>query len=183
MEDAYRQVAPFFRRPGPAACCSDSELMTMVLMVLVGECKGWDSELTLLSEWSARPDLFPNLPSQSRFNRRRRNLWQAFNLIRKEVLRVLELAQDRECCIDSLPVPVVQAKRLGHAQANKEWASHGASFGRVPSKNQSIFGYKMQLLVTVGGVIIDFELVPAHIHDIEAGQELLEEHTKRSTPI
>jgi len=61
--------------------------------------------------------------------------------------------------------------------ASREWVAHGATFGHVPSKKQTIFGYKMQLLITLGGVILDFELVPAHIGDLQGGYELLEEHT------
>ena len=143
-------------------------------MCLIGECKGWDTELTLLSEWNRHRDLFPHIPSQSRFNRRRRSLCHAFNLVRQAVLRVLDMAQDRQCCIDSLPVPVVQFHLA--PQACRDWAANGATFGRVSSKKQTFFGYKMQLLVTLGGVILDFELVPANITDLQGGYELLEEH-------
>lgn len=172
VEDTYRQVSHLFSRPGPQPLCSDQELMTMAL---VGECKGWDRETNLLSEWTAHRDLFPHLPSPSRFNRRRRALMHCFNLIRQVVLRVLDVAQDRQCCIDSLPVPVVQFHLV--PGASKEWAINGATFGRVSSKKQVIFGYKMQLLVTLGGVILDFSLLPANITDLQAGYELLEEHT------
>ena len=144
-------------------------------MCLVGECKGWATELTLLSEWNHHRDLFPHIPSQSRFNRRRRGLWHAFNLVRRVVLRVLDVAQDRQCCIDSLPVPVVEFHLA--PQATKEWVINGATVGRVSSKKQTFFGYKMQLLVTLGGVIMDFVLVPANIADLQGGYELLEEHT------
>lgn len=172
VEDTWRQVSHLFKRPGPASRCSDSELMTMAL---VGECKGWDTETSLLSEWEQHRDLFPHLPSQSRFNRRRRHLMYAFNLIRRVVLRVLDVAADRQCCIDSMPVPVVQFHLVPGAA--KEWTINGAAFGRVSSKKQTFFGYKMQLLVTLGGVILDFELVPANVADLQAGYELLEEHT------
>jgi len=172
VEDTYRQVSHLFSRPGPVSRCSDQELMTMCL---VGECKGWDTELTLLSEWSRYRTLFPHQPSQSRFNRRRRALMYGFNLVRQVVLRVLDVAADRQCCIDSLPVPVVQFHLA--PQASRDWAINGAVFGRVSSKKQTFFGYKMQLLVTLGGVILDFELVPANITDLQAGYELLQEHT------
>ncbi len=173
VEDTWRQLShlPQFSRPGPESRCSDSELMTMAL---VGECKGWDTELSLLSEWSRHHDLFPHIPSQSRFNRRRRALMYGLNMIRKVVLRVLDVAADRQCCIDSLPVPVVQFHLA--PQASREWATHGAAFGKVSSKKQTIFGYKMQLLVTLGGVILDFELVAANVADLQGGYELLEEH-------
>ncbi len=172
VEDTYRQVRHLFPRPGPASRCSDQE---RIAMALIGECKGWDTELSLLSEWQAHTDLFPYIPSQSRFNRRRRQLMQAFNLVRKVVLGVLDVAADRQCCIDSLPVPVVQFHLV--PQASREWAINGATFGKVSSKKQTIFGYKMQLLVTLGGVILDFELAPANVTDLQAGYELLEEHT------
>lgn len=172
VEDTYRQVSHLFPRPGPTSKCSDQELMTMCL---VGECKGWDTELTLLSEWSHHRDLFPHLPSQSRFNRRRRGLMYVFNLVRQVVLGVLDVAADRQCCIDSLPVPVVQFHLA--PQACRDWAANGAAFGRVSSKKQTFFGYKMQLLVTLGGVILDFELVPANITDLQGGYDLLQEHT------
>lgn len=172
VEDTWLQLSPLFKRPGPAPECSDQELMTMAL---VGECKGWDVETSLLSEWKAHQHLFPHLPSQSRFNRRRRHLMHAFNLVRRVVLRVLDVAADRQCCIDSLPVPVVQFHLV--PGASREWAVNGATFGRVSSKKQTIFGYKMQLLVTLGGVILDFALAPANVTDLQAGYELLEEHT------
>ena len=50
-------------------------------------------------------------------------------------------------------------------------------FGRVSSKKQTFFGYKMQLLVTLGGVILDFVLVPANVTDLQGGYDLLEQHT------
>jgi hypothetical protein len=175
VDDTWRQLSHLFSRPGPPSSCSDSELMTMCL---VGECKGWDTELTLLSEWGKRGDLFPNIPSQSRFNRRRRALMHGFNLVRQLVLRVLDVAADRQCCIDSLPVPVVQFHLAPLApQAGKDWAANGATFGRVSSKKQTFFGYKMQLLVTLAGVVLDFVLVPANVTDLQGGQQLLEEHT------
>lgn len=172
VDDTWQQLRHLFTRPGPPSRCSDSELIAMCLLA---ECKGWDTELTLLSEWSKRCDLFPHVPSQSRFNRRRRALMHGFNLVRQLVLRVLDVAADRQCCIDSLPVPVVQFHLA--PQASKEWAAHGATFGRVSSKKQTFFGYKMQLLVTLGGVILDFALVPANVADLQGGYELLEEHT------
>jgi hypothetical protein len=144
-------------------------------MALVGECRGWDVETEMLSHWQEHKDLFPHIPSQSRFNRRRRNLMFAFNIIRRIVLNWLDVAQDRQCAIDSLPVPVVQFHLV--PSSTGDWAAHGAKFGKVSSKKQTIFGFKLHLLVTLGGVIIDFELAPANATDLEVGFEMLSEHT------
>ena len=172
VDDVWQQIAPFFKRPGPAPLCSDSELLTMVL---VGECRGWVVETEMLSNWRERRHLFPIIPSQSRFNRRRRHLLQAFNLVRRVVLQMLDLAQDQQCVIDSIPIPVVQFYLV--PSSSGDWRAYGATFGKVPSKKQTIFGYKLHLLITLGGLILDFELAPANATDLAVGFELLSEHT------
>ena len=105
VDDIWLTIAPFFKRPGPAPDCPDSELLAMAL---IGECRGWDVETEMLSYWQEHRDLFPKIPTQSRFNRRRRGLMQAFNMIRRVVLQSLDVAQDHQCVIDRLPLPVMQ---------------------------------------------------------------------------
>ena len=58
-----------------------------------------------------------------------------------------------------------------------DWAAYGATFGKVPSKKQTIFGYKLHLLITLGGLILDFELAPANVADLQVGFDLLTEHS------
>ncbi len=171
VDEVWQQVASGFARPGPAPRCSDSELLTLFL---VSECMGWDVETEALSQWQAHRDLFPSLPSQSRANRRRRDLQLGFNVVRQVILQLLDVAQDRQCAIDSLPVPVMAFHTVPTSRAN--WRAAGATFGRVTTKRQTIFGYKLHLLVTLNGVILDFELAPAHVADITAGYELLAGH-------
>ena len=172
VDDVMHQIAPLLKRRGPAPDCSDSELITMVL---VGECRGWDLETDMLSYWNEHRDLFPHIPTQSRLNRRRRNLMWAINLIRQIILERLDVSQDTQCAIDSLPIPVVQFHLVPGSSG--DWAGHGARFGKVSSKKATIFGYKLHLLVTLGGVILDFELAPANEADLTVGVELLEQHT------
>ncbi len=171
VDEIWQQVAPRFARPGPAPRCSDSELITLFL---VSECLGWDVETEALSQWQAHRDLFPSLPSQSRANRRRRSLQLGFNVVRQVVVQLLDIAQDRQCAIDSLPVPVMAFHTVPTSRA--DWRAAGATFGRVTTKRQTIFGYKLHLLVTLNGVILDFELAPANVADITAGYELLANH-------
>ena len=174
VDDLWVKIAPFFKRPGPAPECSDSELLAMAL---IGECRGWDMETEMLSQWQEHRDLFPVIPTQSRFKRRRRGLMQAFNLIRQAVLRCLDIALDRQCVMDSLPLPVVQFHLVPSSPSRGSWKANGSTYGKVPSKKQTIFGYKLQLLIAMNGVILDFELAPANEYDLEVGFELLSEHT------
>ncbi len=174
VDDICQQLTHFLKRPGPNPKCSDSELMAMAL---ISECKGWDMETDLLSNWQSHRDLFPHIPSQSRFNRRRRNLMFIINQIRRILLSELDLTQDDQCVIDSLPIPVVQFHLV--PASTGDWRAHGANFGKVSSKKQTIFGYKLHLLVTMGGLILDFVLAPASVTDLEAGMDILSEHTNK----
>jgi hypothetical protein len=173
VDDVWQRIAPRYARPGPAPACSDSELITMVL---VGECRGWDLETDLVASWQLHRNLFPIIPERSRFNRRRRQLALAINEVRRLVLALLDLAQDRQAAIDSLPVPVLHFHLVPSSPATGLWRSYGAAFGKVSSKQQTIFGYKLHLLVTLNGVILDFELAPANLNDLPVGVELLAEH-------
>ena len=41
VDDILMKIEPFLRQPPPTPLCTDSEVITMVL---VAECKGWDIE-------------------------------------------------------------------------------------------------------------------------------------------
>src|SRR5918912_229258 len=172
VDDLWARIDPRYRRPGPAPACSDSELLTMVL---VGECRGWDQETELVAAWQDYRALFPVIPERSRLHRRRRALQQALNDLRRVALTLLDLAQDRQAVIDSLPVPVMHFHLVPSSANTSTWRAAGASFGKVSSKKQTLFGYKLHLLVTLGGVILDFVLAPANVHDLTVGEALLAE--------
>lgn len=172
VDEIYQAVEPMLGLRGPRAVCSNSEL---IAMSIIGECRGWDLETNLLSEMQTHRDLFPHIPEQSRFNRRRRNLIGVVNLMRRTLLSQLDLAHDPQCVIDSLPIPVVQFHLA--PSSTGDWPAHGADFGKVPSKKQTIFGYKLHLLITMNGVILDFELAGASLDEREIAMDILSDHT------
>jgi DDE family transposase len=174
VDELWGQIAPRCRRPGPAPACSDPELITMAL---VGECKGWHRETELVSEWANHRDLFPHQPERSRFNRRRRQLAGAINELRRLILGVCDLAADRQCALDSLPIPVVNFHLVPRGHSRATWQAAGAAFGKVASKKVTIFGFKLYLLVTLNGLILDFVLAPANVAELVAGEEVLAAHT------
>ncbi len=89
--------------------------------------------------------------------------------MRQAVLGLLNLAQDKQCLLDSLPVPVVQVHLA--PQVGADGKEHGATFGKVPSMKLTIFGYKLHLPLAVNGTILDFELAPANETDLKVGAE------------
>jgi Transposase DDE domain len=174
IDTLWPSVAQHDQRPGPAPRCADSELVTMIV---VGECLGWDTETVLLSQWAQHRDLFPHQPDRTRFNRRRRALGTALDALRRQILVHLDVAADRQCAIDSLPLPVMAFHLVPSSPARADWQAYGATFGYVASKQATIFGYKLHLLVTLGGVIRDFALAPANLTDLTVGAALLQTQT------
>ena len=176
--DHSQQLAPLFHRPGPAPQCSDAELLTMAL---IGECRGWDLETELLAQFRDFRGLFPVLPSQSRFNRRRRQLMRASSCCGSWCYGCSTWRRTANCAIDSLPVPAVQF-HLPPGPTG-DWDVHGpVAFGKVSSKKQTIYGYKLHLLVTFSGVVLNFQLAPANASDLQVGVELLSEHSNLDVP-
>jgi len=172
VDDIWKIIVPFCKRPGPKPECSDSEL---IAMTLIGECRGWHMETELLSCWQEYTYLFPYIPTQSRYNRRRRNLMQATNMIRQVILHSLDLSQDQQCIIDSLPIPVVQFHLVPGSSG--DWKANGATYGKAITKKQTVFGYRLHILISMSGLITDFELTSANCTDLEAGFELLCDHS------
>ncbi|MCA9333795.1 hypothetical protein KC963_01995 [Candidatus Saccharibacteria bacterium] len=64
MDTIVHLLGMFLKRPRRQPVCSDSEV---IALSLIGECKGWDVERDRLSNMQSHDDLFPQLPSQSRF--------------------------------------------------------------------------------------------------------------------
>jgi hypothetical protein len=171
-DEAYQDVAaPYDHRPGPRSGFTDSELITLTL---AAELLGLAAEGRFLGYVRRNhPTLFPLLPERSRYNRRRRQLVEVTNRIRGAILgrlwRVLEREGRALCVVDSVPVPVV-----GYHQAagdHRWWGE--ADFGRVPSKKQRVYGFKLHLLISHSGLILDFALAPANHHDGALTAQLL----------
>ena len=83
--------------------------------------------------------------------------------------RVLEEAGQDLCAIDRVPVPVVG---FHHARHEHRWYGE-AAYGRVASKQQTVYGCKLHLLISASGRILDFALVAANEADSTLAEQLL----------
>jgi hypothetical protein len=153
VDDLYRDIVGQTQRPGSDPVISDSELLTIIL---VSESKGWENESEWASHWSPYVSLFGGFPERSRLNRRRRALSVILNLIRFRLVQGVSELGDSRCLLDSLPIEVVTFKRVPQSQGN--WWEHGASYGRWHSRQATFFGFKLYLLVTFTGFLVDFML-------------------------
>jgi Transposase DDE domain len=96
----------------------------------------------------------------------------AIDHIRRITLAVLDVAHDKQCVIDSLPIEVVKFHLV--PSSTGDWDAYGAAYGHCPTKKRTIYGYRLNLLVTVGGTIIDFELMSANADERDAARDMLE---------
>jgi hypothetical protein len=177
IDDLYQAViAPHDHRPGPRSACTESEIITLTL---VAELTGQDEEGPFLAYLRRNhPTLFPRLPERTRNNRRRRRLIAVTNHLRLALLhRLLRRLAPHErtlCLIDSLPVPVVG---FAHARGSHRWYGE-AAYGHNATKALTFYGFKLHLLTTHSGLILDFALVPANRTDGDLSEQLLSENAR-----
>ncbi len=163
-------VAPYDTRPGPRSGFTASELLAVSL---VAELVGLDAE-PRCPAYPRRnhPTLFPRLPERSRYNRRRRHLAEVTNRLRGAIMarlwRVLEAAGADLCAIDSVPVPAAGFPPARHAH---RWYGE-AAYGRVAAKRQTIHGFKLHLLISQCGLLLDFARVAANAADGTLAEQL-----------
>jgi len=145
IDDHYRALSPDLKPRGEQAMCSDSELLTMLV---VGECMGWHQsgkvpfqwETEHVSQWARHRDLFPHPPDRPRLHRRRRALVATLATLRGRVLAALALALDRQCVVDSVPVPVMGYPLVPGAHNAGNWRSWGRMSAGSPAKSSTCSG-------------------------------------------
>ncbi|TCQ01597.1 IS4 family transposase [Serpentinicella alkaliphila] len=118
-------------------------------------------------------DLFPQFSHRTRFNRTRRGLHSIIDEIRNEITSMLGFTDNSYRIIDSIQIPVC---KFGRARFHKTFRGYGAAYGNCPSKKETYLGYKLHMLVNLGGYVTDFVLTPADIDDRRPVWELLESY-------
>jgi len=176
VDDLYHENVPGeikYRLHWEKAKLSDSEI---IAISIVGELMSIDSE----NAWvryvrKNMRDLFPRMCERSRFNRLRRNLMSATELIRTALSAKLEFTQSEYRIVDSFPLAVCE---FGRAKFTNLFKYEEASYGHCPSKKETYFGYKVHALCTTNGYISDILLTPASTDDRDAIWELIEEYNR-----
>jgi Transposase DDE domain len=152
---------------------SDSEVITLsIAQHWCGFAKErpWLKHIAL----NYRP-LFPNLLSQSEFNRRARNLCWLIDAMRVWVVQQMEVVEAKYRLIDSTPIQVRHWRRygLGHLLLPE------AELGYCAAKRETFYGYRLAVLTPLDGVITDAELIPAAADEREAALDLLDTYEDR----
>ena len=162
------------RRPGPNPNCPDADILTVAwLLEYIGE----DSENSGYRRIKAElKTVFPTLPERSRFNRRRRNLATASEVIRRALTHYLPKTD--VYIVDSFPIPVCDFKRAKASTSDFKWADGTgtlATYGQCATKSLgTFFGFRGTLITTANGVPIDFGITSADKDDRDVLPSLVE---------
>ena len=112
---------------------------------------------------------FPNLISQSAYNRRARNLSGILNILRVQVAQGLLAELPPEAVVDGTPIHIRHWRRYGPGHL----ALPDAELGYCASKREYFYGYRLVALVSLRGILIDWTLLPANGDEREGLEELL----------
>jgi hypothetical protein len=157
------------RKPGRPALLSDPEVITLAILAQWPRFRS-ERDFWRFASAHLRP-YFPNLCTQSQFNRRVRVL--------EPELRALQRTFAGELCepsalyrvLDTTLVPAVVRVRA----SRKGLFCGQASFGRSASKTEWIYGFKVALVVDPEGVVSAFGLAPASSDERPIGEALIAE--------
>ena len=153
------------RRRGPNPNCPDADILTVAwLLEYISE----DSENSGYQRIKAElKTVFPSLPERSRFNRRRRNLSTASEVIRRALTNYLPKTD--VFIVDSFPIPVCDFKRANASKSDFKWADGTgtlATYGNCATKGLgTFFGFRGTLITMANGVPVDFGITSADRDD------------------
>lgn len=137
---------------------SDAEMLTLLLAHQLFQAR-WRERRWLRYLRHNYRDWFPNLTTQSAYNRRARNLTGVLNALRIELVQQVsaQLQLPAEGVVDGTPIHVRHWRRYGP----KCLALPDADMGYCAAKREYYYGYKLMALVSLNGIIIEWALIPA----------------------
>ena len=153
------------RRPGRNP---DADILTVGwLLEYIGEDSENSGYRRIKTELKS---VFPSLPERSRFNRRRRNLSAASEVIRGALTHYLP--QTDVFIVDSFPMPVCDFKRAKSSKSDLKWADATgtlATYGNCATKSlgNPFFVFRGSLITTTHGLPLDFAIASADTDDRE----------------
>ena len=154
-------------KPGAKPEFSDSEMLTLMVAQDFIPYPGETQYLSYLRANHLKE--FPKLVDQSQYNRRSRALWRVLEALRQAWVRLLGGDNARQLLLDTKPVPVVGQTR---SKRRSDFAGH-AAYGYCAARQLHYFGYKLVSLVTLDGLPVVYDLVPANLDERDAAEAVL----------
>ena len=169
VDDWYQKEGKALKgkSPGAKAEMSDSEIMTLAIMMdylpFPGETQFIGFIRANYKEW------FPHLLDQSQFNRRLRKLGKMLEILRRKWVKQLGGTDALSLVMDTKPIPV-----MGYRRSKRHSDFEGsAEYGYCAARKMKYFGYKLVMLSTVDGIPIAYDLVSANTDERQAVEGVL----------
>jgi DDE family transposase len=161
------------RRRGRPRLITDNELICLMVAQML---LGIDSERRFLpiAAWRLA-HLFPQLPSQTTYNERCRQLTPKLVTLWRAIACELPGFHDSLLLLDTTPLPCGQSRLTANRSELAPWCG----FGYSPAHSRFFWGMRLVLLCGPDGTIVDFDLVPADTPEREAALVLLERQPLR----
>jgi DDE family transposase len=169
-DDWYKRKGQFMvgRTVGQRPSFSDSEVLTLMLTIDFFE---FTSERRYISFMRANYlKLFPELLTQSQYNRRANRLRYLLNERRKALAQELGVNFETHFLLDTTPVIAVGYRRDKSQSAFRE----AAAYGPCAARRMTDWGYKLVMLTSLAGIPYAFDLVPADTDERVAADEVLD---------
>jgi hypothetical protein len=147
---------------------SDAEVLTLEI---VGEYQQYDSDKGIWSYFRRHwRSWFPKLSSRTSFVRQAANLWQYKQRLQEQLATELGAFDDEVHLIDGLPMHLCCLTYAGRCRSFQGTAA----FGYCAAKDESFYGFRGHLCISLNGVITGFTLTPANADEREALWEITE---------
>jgi hypothetical protein len=157
------------RKPGRPALLSHSEVVTLAILAQWPRFRS-ERDFWRFASAHLRP-YFPNLCTQSQFNRRVRALEPELRALQRAFAEEIAEPSAVYRVLDTTLVPAVVRVRA----SRKGLFCGQASFGRSASKTEWVYGFKVALVVDSKGVVSAFGLAPAASDERPIGEALIAE--------
>lgn len=148
-----------------------SDLLIVTLSIVM-EYLGVHSEYQLYNTLKAdAPDYFGWLPDRTNFNRRRRKLHATIDEFANYL--AMEMCDKEDVfIIDSTPIEICRFARFNSLKIMQDNIDFKPQVARNYIDKRSYAGYKLHAVVSTKGVIINYELTQANVHDVTMLQPL-----------
>ena len=111
------------------------------------------------------PRLFARLPHRCNYNRRLRSL-SAYIDLAAVAAKDEMIGSEDTFIVDSMPMPVCHNARISWLKIMGDDPDLAPARGYSAATRGYIFGYKLHVLSTPGGLIINHFVTPANVHDV-----------------
>ena len=151
--------------------------VSVITLSLTAECLSIDSENYLFKKLTSQyMDDFPDLIDRSRYNRRRRQLGDYIELVRKSLVKQL-LPYEDTFVLDSMPLEVCKSARAKRSTICSENYSTAPNWGYCASHDTYYYGYKLHGMCSIGGVITSVDISKASVADVKYLQDVKQQYS------